>query len=171
MEPKHLFRFCPRCGSACPPGANPFTCAACALTYFFNPTCAAAAFLFDSEGRALFVERAKEPAKGKLAIPGGFIDIGETAEEALRREVREEVGLEIDGIAFLASFPNSYAYRGVHYPVCDFIFTANIVGSQVAQALDGVAACVWKRIDETEAGELAFPSMQKSLQMLKARLT
>jgi ADP-ribose pyrophosphatase YjhB (NUDIX family) len=169
MEPNQLFRYCPRCAAACIPGKNPLTCPACSFCYFFNPTCAAGAYVFDPQGRAIFIERAKEPAKGKFALPGGFIDIGETAEDALRREVREEVGLEIEGIAFLASYPNSYHYRDVHYPVCDFIFTAKAVRAESAQALDGVSAFRWLRIEEIDPTTLAFPSIRKSWELLRDR--
>jgi len=166
MQPKDLFRFCPRCGAACEHGGNPLKCSACGLHLFFNPTCATAAYIFDSQNRALFVKRAKEPAKGKLAIPGGFIDIGESAEDALRREVREEVNLEIEGIAFLLSCPNSYAYRDVTYPVCDFIFTARAVDAGAAQSLDGVESHSWRLVKDVEPDELAFPSLRAGLVLL-----
>ena len=170
MEPNQIFRYCPRCGAECTPGKNPLTCPACSFCYFFNPTCAAGAYIFDSQGRAIFIERAKEPAKGKFAIPGGFIDIGETAEDALRREVREEVGLEIEEIEFLVTYPNLYHFRDVHYPVCDFIFTAKAVGAELAQALDGVAGFQWRRIDEIDPDTLAFPSLRKSWEVLIQRM-
>ena len=169
MEPKHLFRHCPRCGAACEPGANPLRCPSCSLCYFFNPTCAAAAFIFDAHGRALFIERAKEPARGKLGIPGGFIDIGESAEDALRREVREEVDLDIESISFLCSHPNLYAYRDVLYPVCDFIFTAVAVDPTAAKSLDGVHAFAWHSLDEVDAESLAFPSIRKGHELLIER--
>jgi len=169
MTPSELFRHCPRCGAARPGeqvGQIPFRCGGCNLIYYFNPTVAAAAFLFDAEGRVLLIRRAKDPAKGKFGVPGGFIDIGETAEQALRREVREEVGLEIEDVRFLASFPNQYHYREVTYPVCDLIFTAKAIEPYKAQALDGVDGMGWMSLLEVNADDLAFPSMRNSLRLL-----
>lgn len=168
MLPAELFRHCPRCGGAVAPGANPLACPACGFAYFFNPTVAAAAFVFDAAGRALFIRRAKEPAKDKLAIPGGFIDIGETAEEALRREVREEVNLEIDRIAYLCSLTNRYPYRGVTYPVCDLMFTAVAVNPAAAAPLDAVAGLAWRPVADVDPEELAFPSIRLGAELLRA---
>ncbi|HVK16084.1 MAG TPA: NUDIX domain-containing protein [Fimbriiglobus sp.] len=170
MHPTALFRHCPRCGAMLPsPGSNPLACGGCGFTYFFNPTVAAAAYIFDGDGRALFIRRAHEPSKGKLAVPGGFIDIGETAEGALRREVREEVGIEIDRLAFLGSCPNDYAYRGVTYPVVDLIFTADAVRAESAQALDAVAGIEWRPVAEVDPDELAFPSLRMGWEKLRSR--
>jgi ADP-ribose pyrophosphatase YjhB (NUDIX family) len=170
MHPTALFRHCPRCGAGlASAAANPLTCAGCGFTYFFNPTVAAAAYLFDGVGRALFIRRANEPSRGKLAIPGGFIDIGETAEAGLRREVREEVGLEIDRLAFLGSCPNDYLYRGVTYPVVDLIFTADAVNPHAAQALDAVAGLEWKPVADVDPAELAFPSLRMGWEKLTGR--
>ena len=97
--PWQIFRFCPRCGVARaePTGeVAPFRCEACGFLYFFNPAVAVAALILRDDGKALFIRRAKEPAKGRLALVGGFVDVGESAEHALRREVREEVQLELD---------------------------------------------------------------------------
>lgn len=170
MRPSELFRFCPRCAAPRVPeniGQIPLRCVACGFTFFFNPTVASAAWIFGSEGRVLLIRRAKEPAAGKFGIPGGFIDIGETAEEGLRREVREEVGLEIKDIRFLMSCPNMYLYREVTYPVVDLVFTADAINPENAKPLDAVAGIEWKLLAEVDPEELAFPSMRASLTAIK----
>ena len=167
MRPVDCFRHCPRCAAAATAGANPFRCPTCAFTYYFNPTVSAGAFLADADGRYLVIRRAKDPAKGMLGIPGGFIDIGESAEGALRREVGEEVGLEIADVRFLASFPNLYPYLGVTYPVCDLLFTATALHPDSAQELDGVAGIEWRTLAGLREEEFAFDSMKAALRVLR----
>ena len=171
MRPAEAFKFCPRCSAprdAENAGRSPLRCGACGFTFYFNPTVAAAAFVFRADGAALFIRRAHDPAAGKLGIPGGFIDFDETAEDGLRREVREEVGLEVENVRFLMSFPNSYLYRDVTYPVVDLVFTADAVAPDAAQALDGVAGVEWRQPRDVEPDELAFPSMRVSLAAIRA---
>lgn len=164
MHPSEIFEFCPRCGTARQPErAQPIRCQSCEFTYYCNTTCAAAAFLVRPDGKVLFIRRAKAPAAGKLAIPGGFLDEGETAEEGLRREFREEVGLELHDIRFLCSHPNSYHYKDVTYPVLDFFFTARANGDEEPQCLDGVAGVCWLHPEEVPPEEIAFPSMVHAL--------
>lgn len=165
--PADTFRHCPKCGAATPaPGQNPFRCPACGFVYYFNPTVAAAGFLSDGQGRVLVIRRAKDPAKGKLAIPGGFVDAGESAEEGLRREVREEVGVEIDGLTYLGSFVNHYPYQGVTYPVLDLAFTARAVDPASARPLDAVAGIEWRELAGIPADEWAFPSLRAGAALL-----
>jgi mutator protein MutT len=165
-----LFQFCPRCGASRPAenrGQSPLSCNACGLAFYFNPTVAAAAFVFDSEGRILLIKRAKDPSAGRLAVPGGFIDFGESAEDGLRREVHEEVGIEIDQLRFLVSFPNSYPYREVTYPVVDLYFTAIAVNPDAAQPLDAVAALEWRLPANVNDAEIAFASMRAAIAVLR----
>ncbi len=163
--PSKHFHFCPRCGQKQSPADHTpfFHCGACAFVYYFNPAIAAAAIILDPNGRALFIRRAKDPAKGKLALPGGFVDIGERAEEALRREIREEVNLEVASVEFLCSQPNQYDYKGITYPVLDLFFVTRAGGTQPAVALDGVESVCWLKIREVNLDEIAFPSVRQAL--------
>ena len=52
--------------------------------------------IFDGRERVLLIRRKNEPFKGEYALPGGFIDIGETTEASCRREVLEEAGIVVD---------------------------------------------------------------------------
>ncbi len=170
MHPATFFQHCPRCGfrAAETRSAGPFHCDNCDFQYYFNPAIAAAAFVLREDGAALFIRRSKEPAKGKLALPGGFIDAGETAEDAVRREVREEVDLELDELRYFTSHPNQYSYRGVVYPVLDLFFVARTKHPHRAQALDGVEGFEWIQPADVDLGEIAFPSIQKALELMRA---
>lgn len=158
--PSEAFRFCPRCGRgpAERPEAHVLSCPACGFHYHFNPVVAAGVLVEDGGGRVLFVRRAKEPARGLLAFPGGFVDFGETAEGAARREAREETGLEVHDLAFLGSWPNLYEWKGLTYPVADLYFTGRVRDGSRASARHEVDEILWLRPDEVEPAMLAFPT-------------
>jgi ADP-ribose pyrophosphatase YjhB (NUDIX family) len=138
---------------------------------YFSAAIATAAFVRREDGRVLFIRRAKEPGRGKLAPPGGFVDIGETAEAAVARELREEVGLELSDLTFLCSHPNEYPYGGVTYPVLDFFFTARARVSAAARALDDVESFEWLEPERVSPEDMAFTSMKEALALFQARLT
>ena len=69
---------------------NKQRCKDCGFTYYANVCAATAAFIVNDRGEILVVRRGKEPAKGTLDLPGGFVDMEESEEEGMRREVQEE---------------------------------------------------------------------------------
>lgn len=75
--------------------AWPRSCAPCGNITYANPI-PVGVVLLPVEGGLLTVRRAIEPAVGQLALPGGFLDLGETWQEGCARELREETGVVID---------------------------------------------------------------------------
>lgn len=87
---------CSYCGSRFPDGLNwPRTCPTCHQTSYKNPLPVAVLLLPVDDG-VLVVRRAIEPRLGQLALPGGYIEVGESWQNAAARELREEAGILID---------------------------------------------------------------------------
>lgn len=106
--------------------------------------------------------RGRDPGKGGWDLPGGFVDPGETAEEALRREVREEIGLEVATMRYLGSWPNVYEYRGVHYRTLDLGFACMAPGVEHAKPTESeVAEVLFLPPKKVTLERFAFPSVAK----------
>ncbi len=87
---------CHYCGAKYPQTETyPRTCPACGRHVWSNPL-PVAVVAVRTEGGVLIIQRGIEPAKGKWALPGGFLETGETWQEGSCREVFEETGLRID---------------------------------------------------------------------------
>ena len=95
-HPLAQFLYCPECGSPHFEVNNEKSkkCTDCGFVYYFNPSSATVALILNEKKELLVCRRAKEPAKGTLDLPGGFIDMNETGEEGVGREVWEETGLK-----------------------------------------------------------------------------
>lgn len=102
------WRVCPRCGQDLRRGANRVECDACGFCQYANPAPAVSAFVLDGDGRILLARRAVEPDEGKWDVPGGFLEEGEDPVAGLRRELREEAGIEIEVGDFVGVFADTY---------------------------------------------------------------
>ena len=124
------FNLCPMCGSnkiECRQNRK-WICPDCGFDLYNNVAAAVGVIIKDKYNNILFEVRAKEPRKGYLALPGGFVDFNESAEEAVVRECREEIGVELDinSIRFLCTYPNTYEYKNIEYKTCDMFFVADL---------------------------------------------
>ena len=120
------------------------------------------------ENQFLFLRRAKDPGTGKLDMPGGFVDFGETAEEALRRELREELMIESVELTYFTSVPNDYLYLNVPYQTLDFYFAATIFTKPDTFDSSEIMEICWRSAGEIVEEEFAFsPMFQVFRQFLK----
>lgn len=90
-------RFCPRCGrSAEVEFPRRIVCVHCGYAAYYNPKPVAGAIPVDERGRIVLLRRGFDPGQGRWTFPGGFVDLGESVEEAARRETSEELGMAIE---------------------------------------------------------------------------
>jgi ADP-ribose pyrophosphatase YjhB (NUDIX family) len=127
-----------------------------------NPGAAVAAII-TYQGDILFGVRAHDPQVGKLDLPGGFVDNHETGEQALRRELHEELGLKDVSARYMASFPNTYHYAGVDYQTLDLIYVIELGERPSLQAADDILAIRWIAVEDIPFEQIAFDSARNAL--------
>jgi ADP-ribose pyrophosphatase YjhB (NUDIX family) len=161
---KGMFKYCPSCGRADISFVGPkeLRCQACSFTYFHNVAAAVAAIL-EFDGRIVLLRRGREPRKGKLDLPGGFAEPQENAEEGIRREVMEELKLELKAVKYLGSWPNVYEYEGVVYQTCDLFFHSKIDALPTDCDKEEVAELLLMPPAEIPCDEIAFQSTRMFL--------
>ncbi|MCM1322348.1 MAG: NUDIX domain-containing protein [Bacteroides sp.] len=96
------------------------------------------------------IVRKKEPQKGKLALPGGFVDQGETLEQGCIRECTEEIGLIPEHISYICSAANIYPYKNIIYHTCDVFFSASFPNETAESLLKKI------RTQESEIADVCF---------------
>ena len=164
-HPLQKFRFCPVCGSA-HWEINNFKskhCSDCGFTYYGNPSAAVACFIQNKQGELLVCRRANDPAKGTLDLPGGFVDLYESAEEALQREIKEELNLELTDIRFQQSIPNLYEYSGMVIHTLDLLFTAKVEDLTPLQAADDVQEAIFMKLNTISPDDFGLDSIKKGI--------
>lgn len=148
------WRRCPRCGTALEHGEGSVSCPSCGFEEHANPAPTASALVSDGDGRILLARRAGDPGKGLWDLLGGFMDEGEEPVETLRRELREETGLEIEVGDFLGGIPDRYGEEGPF--TVNLYWSATLAGGD-PQPADDVAELVWFPAGELPPrGEFAF---------------
>lgn len=151
------WRFCPRCAAAITVSGPRAECASCGYVTYANPATSVCALVV-REGCVLLGRRAAEPSAGKWDLPGGFVEEGEDALDALRRELQEETGLEIDVGEFVGAFADRYGDRGT----LNLYWIAAAAGEPVAA--DDVSELRWFSRGELPAEEeIAFSNVAEVL--------
>lgn len=174
------FKFCPVCGSA-HFNENDFKskrCADCGFTYYFNAAAATVAIIENEKGEFLVCRRACEPAKGTLDLIGGFVDPGETSEEAITREILEETTVDInalnlqgdDKLTYLFSGPNTYNFSNLLVHTTDAFFHVRIPSSTPIKALDDVAETFWIKREDVVFEEIGLDSVREGFRRYLSRL-
>jgi 8-oxo-dGTP diphosphatase len=155
---------CPRCSGELERGDGRVKCPACGFVEYANPAPTACAVCVDADGRILLARRAAEVFNGYWDLPGGFVDVDEHPLDTVRRELREETGLEVEPLEFLGVWMDRYSEDDSGPSTLNLYWTARIAGGE-PEAADDVSELRWFAPSELPpADELAFRNVAKVLE-------
>ena len=147
------WRVCPRCGHELERRElGHLGCPACSSEYWANSAPAVQGVL-ERDGRVLLARRAIPPRAGHWDLPGGFLEEGEDALGGLRREFKEETGIDVEPVAWLGAFVDRY------YSYYVLGLTWVVHGEGEPRAADDVAELRWFERDDFPA-EMAFRNQE-----------
>lgn len=156
---KTKWLYCPECKTKME-GTYP-SCPQGHFTKYPTPV-ASTIGLVEYEGKYLAMKRNDEPAKGLWDLPGGFVNKGETALEALLREIHEETQLLVESGKFIGTFPSIYGNTDISVLGCAYVVHAK---TNVVVLSDENTEHAWFTLDELP--ELAFSDCQQAIYALR----
>lgn len=161
--PQKVIKYCPKCGGAkfLYKSDNSFLCENCNFHLYVNASAAVAALIVNDKGELMLARRAVEPQKGMLDLPGGFVDVMETAEQALCREIMEELGVEITELSYFMSCPNEYVYGGLSVFTLDLAYICKIESFSNLNAKDDISGFEFYPLDNIPFPEIGSVSMKE----------
>ncbi|GHU95090.1 DNA mismatch repair protein MutT [Bacteroidia bacterium] len=168
-HPSQVLRYCPFCGAADFEwdGFNAHVCKHCGHKLYVNSAAAVVALIQNEAGELLLVRRKFDPAQGTLDLPGGFVNIGEAAEDAVCREVKEELNLEVTETTFWHSFPNQYLYGGIVYFTTDLVFVCKVLNFTELEVSDDVSGSNFLPINSIKPEQIGLASIKNVITCLQ----
>jgi ADP-ribose pyrophosphatase YjhB (NUDIX family) len=158
------WRFCPRDATELVHEPDHLRCPACGERYWANSVPGVQVVL-ERDGLVLLGRRRDDPGAGRWDLPGGFLHEGEGPLDGLRREVREETGLEVEQLEFLGSWNEPYWNRTV---LC-LTWLGRAAGGEERPGDDLVELAWFSPDDRPRDGELAFATFEEILTLWSAR--
>jgi NADH pyrophosphatase NudC (nudix superfamily) len=163
------WKTCPRCRHELAREKKSVRCPACGLAVYANPAPTASAVILDDDGRVLLARRAADPGARRWDLIGGFIDEGEDPLAALRREVREELSVEVELGEYLGAYPDRYGDDGVY--TLNFYWAARLTGGDIQVDDSELEEVAWFGADELPGPtEFAFANTVQALDDWRAQV-
>ena len=158
---KRLFKFCPRCKKKIFQHRNKFFCEKCDFVFWVNPAPSSGAVIIKNQ-KILLAKRAGKPKKGYWDIPGGYLNPGESPKRALRREIKEELGVKIKIGGLIGFFPDVYGPQNL--PNLNIFYFAEITDGKIKPATD-ISEVKWFSL-EKPIRKLAFQNTKEVVKVI-----
>ncbi|MDA1316986.1 MAG: NUDIX domain-containing protein [bacterium] len=157
------FKYCPKCAAPLLKQTPILLiCSACDLHFYINPRATNAIILQNSKNQLLLTKRKFDPHAGKYDLPGGFIDINESVEESVIRELKEELNIDMnkDDIEYLGSCTDTYEFKGVGYYTVGMIYKALVKDDIIITPSDDVESTLWVNMNDIPYDDIAFEGVK-----------
>lgn len=155
-------KYCHICGALYIKGkSQPWECSGCHNLRYKNASPTVDIMLFNDEGKVLIAERGVEPAKGQYDFPGGFVELKETLEDAIKREVKEELDLDPEDYTtpvFQSSQTVDYDFSNEMRDVLSNVFAAKLKTNRDIIPTDDVASVKFVAMDELSSIDFSLES-------------
>jgi len=162
-HPFNVLQFCPKCGS--PQfeivGERSLKCRSCGFHFYINASAAVAALVTDGNGKLMMVTRGVEPDYGKLDLPGGFVDHNESVEDAVKRELFEELGMKVKSMKYIFSAPNEYIFSGFSVFTIDLAFEVIPESIENLKPMDDILEYRFYAENEFVYNDIPAPSIKQ----------
>jgi 8-oxo-dGTP diphosphatase len=165
------FRYCPLCATELElrPSSGPDpdrpACPNCGFVHYENPSPTVQAWI-DNDGSYLALRRVGDPYDGKWNLPGGFVEQDESGPEAIKREVKEETGLEIEVDRVIGVYASRYGDDDDAVRIFDVALLCRLTGGELDVAAEESSAAEWFPL--ADFPEPAFAGERAALAALRA---
>jgi ADP-ribose pyrophosphatase YjhB (NUDIX family) len=164
MKIQEAYKYCPRCKSDFELKEEMLFCTNCGLRHYLNPKPCTNLIIENPMGEVLLVKRGVEPKKGTWDIPGGFVVLQETFEDAIIREIEEELSIKLskEKLEYVGSYIDLYDYNGITYDILVVVFAVRIK-AMVLKVLDDIEEYKWFAKKLIPLEEISFDSAKQSI--------
>jgi len=138
-------------------------CKECAYDLYLNPVPCNGVIIENEKGEILLVKRKYNPQKGFWDVPGGFARRRESFEESVKREVKEELGVEVEVGKIVGIYTDDYLYQGVVNVTFCVMAAGKITGGTLIAA-DDVEEWRYFKKEEIAGLDIAFAGMRKAIE-------
>ena len=157
------FKYCPNCKQQLKKIVNGLIdCSRCHFHFYLKPALTTALILKNSKGEILLTQRKHLPKKNYWDLPGGFIDFQETAEECLKREIKEELSISLKKFKYFGSYWSYYPYKGVRYQTLCLVFISDFTNEKIS-IKDDVKNYRFFTKQEIDLNKISFDDVRTAL--------
>lgn len=162
MDPINAYKFCPVCSSSLTKKEDMLLVCKNGHKLYINPLACNGVIIENEKQEILLVKRNNEPFKEYWDLPGGFINPDENLNDSVKREIKEELDIEVKVGKVIGVYNDKYLYQNINYPSLAIIVTAKKISGDI-RPLDDVSGYKFFSKEEILNQKIAFSMIKQAI--------